>query len=416
MWLTDIYTVIQRTKDLGYSAEIFMVELNEIQIKREKQYQNVHISERGYGLRIIKDGKLGFAYGNKLGNLLDLAIDSLKASKEDKFNVLPSPEKISKMNLKFFNISEGEEKIKELMNYSNEIREVVNVLSEYYNALNLKVKVVSTEGIDVEEDRSLISFSVTYNVKSDVEISPEIYEYKASRNPKQLDIEKIKDKVALMKKIYGSKREKLEMKLTSAKFTTKALAELFVPLFSTSISLENYFRGKTPLKENEVINPNLEIVDNPLISSTPYSRSFDAEGLPSKVNVLIEEGKIVKFLSNTYWSLKAGKENTHSSLRSYSTLPFISPSILEVNVKENGENEIVIDQVQGVHTSNFDTGEFSVVASIVWNEKEEKAYRELTVSGNIKELLKGIEGKSGEKELYGNLYSPSLIIKGVNVS
>ena len=414
--MTDIYTTIQRAKDLGYSAEIFMAELNEIQVKREKQYQNMHIFERGYGMRLIKDGKLGFAYGNKLDNLLDLAIDSLRASKEDKFNVLPSPEKISKMNLKFFDISEGEEKIKELMNYGNEIRGLVNVVSEYYEALNLKVKVVSTEGVDVEEDRSLLSFSMAYNIRNDVEVSPEIYEYKSSRDPKQFNIEKIKDKIALMKKMYGSKRERLERKLTSVKFTPKALAELFVPLFSSSISLENYSRGKSPLKEEELVGSNLEIIDNPLIPNAPYSRSFDTEGLPSKLNVLIKEGKVIKFLSNTYWSLKAGKENTHSSSRSYSNLPFISPSILEVNVKDNSENEIVIDQVQGVHTSNFDTGEFSVVAPVVWNEKEEKAYRELTVSGNLKELLRGIEGKTGEKELYGNLYSPSLIIKGVNVS
>jgi len=414
--LSDIYTVIQRAKDLGYSAEIFMAELEEVQVKREKQYQNMHIFERGFGLRIIKDGKLGFAYGNKLDNLLDLAIDSLKASKEDKFNVLPSPEKVNKMNLKFFDISEGEERINELMSYGNEIREIVNVISEYYSALNLKVKVVSTEGIDVEEDRSLLSFSMAYNVKSDTEVSPEIYEYVASRDPKTLDMQKIKDKVLLMRKIYGRKREKLEIKLTSVKFTTKALAELLVPLFSSSISLENYYRGKTPLKEGETINPKLEIIDNPLIINAPYSRSFDSEGLPSKLNVLIKDGRVVKFLSNTYWSLKAGKENTHSSSRNYSTLPIISPSILEVNIKENSESEIVIDQVQGVHTSNFDTGEFSVVASIAWNEKEEKAYRELTVSGNLKDILKRIEGKSGEKEIYGNLYSPPLVIKGINVS
>jgi len=413
--LTDIYTIIQKAKDLGYIAEIFMTEVNEVQVKREKQYQNMHIYERGYGLRIIKNGRLGFAYGNKLDNLLDLAIDSLRASNEDKFNVLPSPEKINKMNLKFFDISEGEEKIKELMNHGNEIRGLVNVLSEYYEALNLKVKVVSTEGIDAEEDRSLLSFSIAYNVRNDVEVSPEIYEYKSSRDP-ELNIEKIRDKVILMKKIYESRRNKLEKKLTSVKFTPKALAELFVPLFSSSISLENYSRGKSPLKEGELINPGLEIIDNPLMSNAPYSRSFDTEGLPSKLNVLIKEGKVIKFLSNTYWSLRANKENTHSSSRSYSTLPFVSPSILEVNVKETSENEIIIDQIQGVHTSNFDTGEFSVVAPVVWNEKEGKAYRELTVSGNLRELLRGIEGKSGEKELYGNLHSSSLIINGVNVS
>lgn len=413
--MTDVYTILQKAKELGYSAEVFMSELNKIQIKREKQYQNMHVLDKGYGLRLIKDKKLGFAYGNRLEGLLELAIDSLKASNEDEYLTLPSPEKINRVNLKFFDISQGEEKIRELMSFGNEVRETVNVLSEYYEALNVKVKVVSTEGIDVEEDRSLLGFNVAYNVKSSDTLSPEIYEYIASRTL-DFKLEKLKDKITFMKNIFSKNRVKLERKPTEVKFTPKALAELLVPLFSSSISLENYIRGKSPLKEGEVINPNVEIVDNPLIQNAPYSRSFDAEGLPSKVNYLIKRGMINKLLSNTYWSLRSGKENTHSASRNYSTTPFISPSILEINVFENHESDIVIDQVQGVHTSNFDTGEFSVVIPIAWNEKEEVAYRELTLSGNLKDLLKGIAGKAGEKELYGNLYSASLIIKGVNVS
>lgn len=413
--MTDIYTIVNRAKDLGYLIEIFMTKVNEIQIKREKQFQNMRILDRGYGIRIIKEGKMGFAYGNRLDNLLDLAIDSLNAAKADKFNTIPSPEKIQKQNLMMFNINEAEDKIKDLMGFGSELREYVNVVSEYYEAINLKVKIVNSEGIDVEEERSLLSFSLAYNIKNDNEISPEIYEFLSSRTLK-LDIEKLKEKVLKTREIYSKDRIKLEKPISRAEFTPKSLVELFSPLFSHAISLENYVRGKSPLNEGEMINSSLEIFDNPFIDKAPYSRSFDGEGLPSRTNFIIKEGKVNQFLSNTYWSLKAGKDNTHSASRSYSTIPFISPTIIDVNVKSSTESEgIVIDQVQGVHTSNFDTGEFSVVASVAWNEKEGKAFRELTLSGNLKDFLKGIEGKTSDKVIYGNLNTPSLVVKSVNI-
>ncbi|BFH74553.1 TldD/PmbA family protein [Sulfurisphaera javensis] len=407
--------IIQRAKNQGFSAEIFMAELKEVQIKREKQYTNMYIFDKGYGIRVIKDGKLGFAYGNKLDNLLDLAIESLNASKEDKFNVIPSPEKVSINNLRFFSINEGEEKIKELLSFGSEIREHVNVVTEYYEAMNIKVKVVNTEGIDVEEERSLLSLSISFNVKSDKGISPEIYEYSSSRTL-NLELEKLRNKILQTKEIYERDRLQLGQPLTEGIFTPKALSELFAPLFSHAISLENYIRGKTSLNEGEILNENLEIIDNPLITTAPYSRSFDAEGLPSKVNYLIKEGKVIQFLSNTYWSLKGNRENTHSATRSYATIPYIAPTILDINVKTKCESDgIIIDQVQGVHTSNFDTGEFSVVIPVAWNEKEGKAYRELNLSGNLKEFIKGIEGSCGEKEIYGNLRVSPIKVKGVNI-
>ncbi|BFI73916.1 TldD/PmbA family protein [Sulfurisphaera ohwakuensis] len=414
--MTDVYTIVQKGKELGYSIEVFMAELRAVQIKRERQYQNMNILDRGYGIRIIKDGKLGFAYGNRLDNLLDLALDSLHASKEDKFNVLPSPEKISKLNLKMFDIANAQTKINDYLAFGDEIREYVNVVSEYYEVMNLKVKIVSSEGIDVEEERSLSSISLSFNIKNDIEISPEIYEYATSRSL-NINLDNLKGNILKMKEIFKKKRVKLEKPISEGIFTPKALSELFSPLFSHAISLENYYRGKSPLKEGEIINEKLEISDNPLISDAPYSRSFDAEGLPSKINYLIKDGKITQFLSNTYWSLKANRENTHSATRNYSVLPYISPTILDINVKSGSDNEgIFIGQVQGVHTSNFDTGEFSVVIPIAWNEKEGTAYKELTLSGNLKDFIKGIEGSVGEKTIYGNLSTSALRVKNVTIA
>ena len=413
--MVDEYSIVQRAKSLGYQAEVFSVKAKNLQIKRGEQFYSFNLTDYGYGVRVFKDNKTGFAYSTALDDkVLDLAIESAKASKEDKFNVIPSPEKVEKIRLKYFELDEAREKAKEYAEALGEVRNFANVIGEYYDFTVSQIKVVNTEGVDVTEERSLGSVSLVFNFKRDAFITPEFYEGVTVRDLSKLDVEKIKDEVTKKNEIY-KRRVVLDRKFKEAIFTPKAVASLLSPLLSYAVSLENVYRGKSTLKEGELLNDKINIYDNPLIEWAPYSRSFDGEGLPSKKVCIIDKGKVTTFLSNTYWSRKAGKENTHSSSRSYSSPPVISSSVLDIDVAANVEDDvIVVDQVQGVHTSNFDTGEFSVVGSVAWYDGV--AVREVVITGTLKEMLKGIIGGIGVKDLKGNVYTRSLKISGINIA
>ncbi|MFP3197929.1 MAG: TldD/PmbA family protein, partial [Sulfolobaceae archaeon] len=62
----------------------------------------------------------------------------------------------------------------------------------------------------------------------------------------------------------------------------------------------------------------------------------------------------------------------------------------------------------------FDTGEFSVVGSVAWYDGV--AVREVVITGTLKEMLKGIIGGIGVKDLKGNVYTRSLKISGINIA
>ncbi|AAY80950.1 TldD/PmbA family protein [Sulfolobus acidocaldarius] len=411
----DEYSLISRAKDMGVTAEIYSVEVSSIQYKKDRQAHFFNLRDTGYGLRVIKDGKVGFAHSNLLDDsLLEMAIETMKLSKEDKFNVLPYSKPVNKINLKFFDIEEVREKLLEFSKQTEEAKDYANVVNEYYEAVNSKIKIISTEGMDVEEERSLVGMSIVYNFKIGDYVSPEIYEGISSRDIGKLDVQRgIMDKIVTKRNLYKN-MNKERLKFNSVILTPKAVSSLFIPLLMHSLSLENKFRGKSILKDEEILNESLTLIDNPSLSHAPGSRSFDGEGLPSKIVQLIERGKVRNFLSNTYWSLKANRENTHSAGRSYSTLPSISPSVIDIQVSSSADEEtIVVDEVQGVHTSNFDTGDFSLVASVSWYK--DSALRELTISGNIKDLAKNIVGALGEKEMVWNVHTKSLFFNGVNL-
>ncbi len=407
--------VISKAKSLGFSAELFYVNRREFSIRIERQYSSRDLLEEGYGLRVFKDRKMGFAFSTKLSeSLLDDALNAWKISEEDDANQIPPPSKVNYLPLaKEFDLREVALKYVEEL---KELYEVVNVIAISSEAYESTVGVVNSEGLEVEEKRRGVSLVAMANSREGSSVSPEVIEYRSFRDPStKIDdmISDVKTKVSVTKN-----REKINGKVEAIVLTPKAAAELVVPLLSYAISRENQFRGKSPLKPGLQLNEGLKVVYDPTLTNSLYSRSFDGEGQGSKVNTVIE-GEVKGFLSNWFWALKSKSEHTASASRSYVSTPGISPSNLVIDYKESlddGENYLVVDQVQGVHTSNFDTGEFSVTAPVAWFSKDMRGMRDVIITGTLVELLRGIQAEGKEKRLVDNVLTGDLLVRGLHVS
>ncbi|AWR94735.1 TldD/PmbA family protein [Acidianus brierleyi] len=404
--------LISKAKSLGFAAEIFYIKRNEFSINSEKQIYSRNLKEEGYGLRIFKDKKVGFAFSTNLNDeLLDNAIKSWKISEKDDANEIPQISTVNKLQL--FTEFDKKDVCISLFENLNELKTLMNVISIYTEAHESEVGIVNTEGVNISENRSGVTVGIVANNKEGANVSPEIYEYRSFRDP-SFNIDEIKEDIKFRINITKN-RQKFDKRTDTVILTPKAISELLVPLLSYAITEENNYRGKTPLKENMDIKSGLKIIDDPTIPNSLYSRSFDSEGQQSKTNVIID-GKVKTFLNNWYWSLKAKKQETSSASRSYSTIPSISPSNIKIDFNEKlsaDENYVVVDQVQGVHTSNFDTGDFSVVASVAWLSKEEKGIREMILTGNILNLLKGIEAEDHKYKQYNNVLTSNILVKGI---
>ncbi|MBP1358259.1 MAG: TldD/PmbA family protein [Sulfolobus sp.] len=430
--MNDIYSILDKAKNLGYSAEVFHVKLFERDVNVATQTSNKDLYEEGYGLRIMKDCKLGFSYSNTLHeDILDSAINVFNAVSEKDCNYqIPSPEGkvnyLSTIHLLSFNelTNKEEELNKQIRDYSEDLKKSgINIVEYNLSAFEVEIEVVNTEGIDVKEKKSGIG--VFFIINKELEggtVTPEIYEYTYSSNPKDINleqiIEEVKDKVV---KLERSNKKDIDKDIDVI-FTPKALSELFMPLFSHAISVENVSRGKSPLSQLSLLkNEKLTIIDDPQYAYALASRSFDSEGLPTSPTVLVDNGKINSFLSNTYWSKKANVKNTHSATRTYLTLPTISPTNIRIEFSEIGDvfygKALVVDQVQGVHTSDFDTGNFSVNVSLGWyfDGNEESGKYNVVLNGNIIDLINGMKVMTKDSRRYGNIVTGMVRVRGLKV-
>jgi PmbA protein len=415
--LNDIYSLLSKAKNKGIDAEIIYTNIKSIELSKEKQHLGISIDEEGYGLRILLNQRIGFAYANEISEkLLDSVIEASKVVDPDPANEIPKPEPISYEVSSIYNpeLENPFEILKEYLEIVKNVEDKVNITSVKCGGGVGKVKIVNTEGIDVESKFSFLYIGVEANYIKD-RVTPEIYEYIETRGPAKKLIVKIIDE--LVNKVEKMKNaRKNEKRIKDVIFTPKAVNELIVPLLSHSISLENFYRGRSIFKENEHLEDNITIIDDPTIPDSPYSRPFDGEGLPTRKVLIIDKGTVKSFLSNTYWANKANKENTHSSSRTYMSLPAISTSNLVFNKETTSDlnDLVVIDQVQGVHTSDFDTGFFSVTASVAWDK--EGGLRELVISGNLKDILKNIKAMGNDIRRYGKCLCGSLIVSNLHIA
>jgi PmbA protein len=164
--------------------------------------------------------------------------------------------------------------------------------------------------------------------------------------------------------------------------------------------------------------PAVTIVDDGTLPRALGSRPFDGEGLSTGRTVLVGEGTLQTYLLDTYSARKLGLHSTHHAARdgsgvSVSTtnlmlLPGTStPEALIASVK-NGfyVTELIGFGVNGV------TGDYSRGAAGLWIENGTLSYpvEEVTVAGNLLEMLASIEGIGNDLVLRDRTVSPTLLV------
>jgi len=150
---------------------------------------------------------------------------------------------------------------------------------------------------------------------------------------------------------------------------------------------------------------------------------FDGEGIPSKENIIVNNGYFETFLYDSYYGHKFGVDSTGNSARSGIKEPpkcstrgtYISQS--ERGIRDILSNGIIIEELMGTHTANPITGDFSLGASgYICKNGEKTPFQGVIFSGNVFELLKNVKEVGNDLRFYGVFGSPSLLIEGLKIS
>ena len=182
------------------------------------------------------------------------------------------------------------------------------------------------------------------------------------------------------------------------------------------------------LKGHRVGPRQLTITDDPLTAGLVGSRPFDDEGVASRRTPIIADGVFRGFVWNSYHGSIAKRKSTGNAVRDLST-GYVTSAPHNISVKPGRRSlHDLVSEVdrgylvwgcQGAHTSNVETGDFSFVASpgfLIERGAIVGCVKGAMLSGNVLEILSGIEKVGGDVTDFGNMVCPSLLVGGMKVT
>lgn len=416
MYDKEFKTIFDYAKDKTDDIEIMLVADNSFSVRiNEQEIESFKYADsKGISVRIIKDGKVGYAYTEKFDSetfcmIVDEAIENSKFSENDEIVILENyPDINVKLNVysKELDKVDVEEKIrfaKEMEKQAKGLdKRVFNVPYSLYGDGKSFLKIANSKGLNKEDTQnSAYGFCVVLTQEQDDKRSG--LDFVIGRDFSKFDAKKIAEKsVEKAVSLLGGKQ------IESGKYPVVLNCDMMATMlstFSSIFSAKSVQEGKSLLKgklEEQIANEKVTIVDDALYPEGFSTRAFDSEGYPSQKTVLIEKGKLKSFLHNTQTARKDGVKSTGNGSRSYKGSLNVSPSnfyLEQGNIKEEDlfkkhAKTIEIVALQGMHSgANPISGDFSLSAEgfLYQNGTRMHSLKQFTVSGNILQLLKDVE-------------------------
>ena len=210
-------------------------------------------------------------------------------------------------------------------------------------------------------------------------------------------------------------------------FDPEAATEILGTLF-TAISGYAVFRNATFLKDRlgeEVASSLLTLVDDGRRVRGLGSRPFDGEGLPTRRNVPVEEGVLRHWLCDSYSARRIGAKATGCARRGVGGGPSVGAGNLFFAPGTSSPDEILAGVARGLYVTdligfgvNVVTGDYSQGAIGHWIENGRLTHpvHEVTIAGNLKEMLRDVDAVGNDLVFRGSSASPTIRIRRMTLS
>jgi PmbA protein len=169
-----------------------------------------------------------------------------------------------------------------------------------------------------------------------------------------------------------------------------------------------------------VFPKHIHIDEDPFVPGGKGSSAFDDEGVATRARKVVDAGRVEGYFLSTYSARKLGMKTTGNAggshnltLRSTQTQ---AGDDLEAMLRKLGTGLFVIELMgQGV---NYVTGDYSRGASGFWVENGRIAYpvQEITIAGNMKDMLQGIQAVGADAYNYGAKTVGSVLVDKMKVA
>jgi PmbA protein len=424
-------------------AEVYVYEgqATNVGIELGQISKSNRIIDKGLGIRVAVNKAIGFAYTNIIEDesatedVISRAIDAAKASKPDPdWRGLPEKrpyifaEKTYDNRILELQAEDLVDIASQMLDSASGVNKRVFPIEGGAGASYLSTAIANSNGISIFDKGTMIECSLAAVAKEGNTVTPVCFEFNAERNY-NIDpawVGKETGRIAAS----ALKTKRIETKNTKIIFTQFALQELFYYTLINAVKADDVQRNQSPFKDKigeKVAAENITIYDDGLIPGGLRTWTFDGEGVPHQKTPLIERGILRNFLYDNYTAKKEGRESTGNASRSgylstpeieatnFHIIPGTAPADQIISEMDDG---LVIYYLQGAHSSNPVSGEFSVVATPAWEVKKGEighSTRGVMLAGNMFELLKNVSMVADNERKMGQLVSPWILVENVRV-
>ena len=371
----------------------------------------VSAQSEGVGIRVIKDGRTGFAYAGTLDTIavaevLAEARDNVQFGTSDEFAGLAEPDGVTPVPQKFWDdelehfLTTGKISItKELEQLTLGMDSRVRVEESNYDDGWSETAVATTTGIR-ESGRGNSCYVSVATLADEGDETQTGYGFSVGDSPKEFNLPKAAREAAdRATRLLGA------IKPPSKRVTVVLdpyVTAQFLGVISSTLNGESVSKGRSFFADrlgDQVADARITLVDDPTNPLAYTATDIDGEGLAARRNVLIEDGVLKKFVHSSYSARRLKTVSTGNAVRGgFAGSPGVGCIAMQLTPGTKSQNELIaevedgvwVQMVQGLHSGvNPISGDFSTGASglLISNGQVGAPVREFTIASTLQRML-----------------------------
>jgi len=418
----------------GVQAEVFSSDESRtvVEFRANEFHSEENRRARGYGLRVVKNGRVGFSASSepdKVEELVQAAVDTAELGQQCSFD-FPGPG--PNPTVKTFDNRVIILPAQKMIEWG---RELVDAVRARVPGLKLDVTLARTygetviansAGLERRFSRATLQLSATGLVVSDGPVR--ISEYENLSSGAAPSIGMLADRIE-ERAILARSRARLATGTYPVIFMPTAVPDLLYPLL-VGVNGKQLEKAVSPLIDKtgqKLLDEKITIADNGLRDFGTASGPFDAEGVPRRRNVLFDRGVFNGFLFDLATAAVCRTQSTGSAGRDYTSQP--QPGVSNVELVPGdarfedvlagiSEGLLVYDCIGGGQ-SNVLAGDVAVNVSSgfrIGNGKVTGRVKDTMIAGNVYEMFKNVAVVGDTVRDLGSYYVPFLMFPGLKVA
>ena len=371
----------------------------------------VSAQSEGIGVRVIRDGRTGFAYAGTLDpsavdEVLAEARDNVAFGTVDEWAGLAEPDGAARTPQPLWNDALAafptEDKIelaKELERLTLGADARIRVDDSNYADAWGEVAVATTTGIR-ETGRENGCYVSVSSLADDGDETQTGFGFSVAREPSGFDLDKAaRDAADRATRLLGAtKPASKRLTIVLDPFVTAQ----FLGVMSSTLDGESVVKGRSLFRDRlgePVASELVTLVDDPTNPDAYTATEVDGEGLAARRNVLIESGTLRQFVHNSYSARRAGARSTGNATRGgFAGTPGVGCLAIQLlpgtrsqaELLADVEDGLLVQEVSGLHSGvNPISGDFSTGASgmLIHDGQVGAPVRELTIASTLQRML-----------------------------